>query len=89
MDTMGSTEKRLAEETRKWLERLERGRASLRILREERPVRAALENMDSYMRDCRHWLSKGDLVLAFEAVVYAWGIFETLERMGFLDVRKD
>ena len=85
MDSKGSpTEARLEKEARKWLERIEESRKRVKILREEKAVRSAIENMDSYIKDCRHWLSKGDLVLAFEAVVYAWGILETLERMGFL-----
>jgi hypothetical protein len=82
---MDATGRRLEAEARKWLERLEKKRGSVRALADAKGAKPAMENMDAYIRDCRHWLSKGDFVLAFEAVVYAWGILETLERTGFVE----
>ncbi len=85
---MDAAEKRLERETRKWLEKIGRTRSSLRILGAEKRTRSALENADSYISDCGHWIERKDFVLAFEAVVYAWGILETLESMGFVEFGK-
>ncbi len=73
---MNPTEEELESETRKWLERLDE-----RL--EERDIDVEqMENVTAYRDDARHFLEEGDLVRAFESVVYAWGILETLERLG-------
>ena len=38
----------------------------------------AVKNLDAYIKDTSYFLEKKDFVRAFEAVVYAWGIYETL-----------
>ncbi len=43
-----------------------------------------LKNLDAYISDTQHFLDKKDLIRAFEAVVYAWGILETLEHAGIV-----
>jgi hypothetical protein len=76
-------EETLREETEKWLARLEKAYASFTPTgrlpdRELRPVR---QNVEAYIRDARHFLRKGDLARAFEAVVYAWGLLEACQHL--------
>jgi hypothetical protein len=40
--------------------------------------------MDAYIKDTSHFLEKQDFVRAFEAVIWAWGILETLEQAGLV-----
>jgi hypothetical protein len=74
-----SSEESLAEdlraETLKWLERAED--LFPRISGDE----PFLENISAYICDSRHFLEQGDLIRAFEAVVWAWAWMEIgLER---------
>jgi hypothetical protein len=81
---MNVTEKLLKEETGKWLEKLEREVVKAKILKTD-SAGNEMENVKAYIKDCRHFLEKGDFIRAFEAVVYAWGIFETLEHLGLVE----
>ncbi len=76
---MNETQEELGSETRRWLEKLEERLED----RDERVEQ--MENVLAYRDDTRHFLEEGDLVNAFESVVYAWGILETLERLGKFD----
>lgn len=76
---MNETDERLEEETRKWLENLEE-----RVEKADSSVEQ-MENVEAYRRDTRHFLQEKDYVRAFESVIYAWGIFETLERLGKIE----
>jgi len=40
------------------------------------------ENVLAYRDDTKHFLEEEDYIRAWEAVIYAWGILETLERLG-------
>jgi hypothetical protein len=77
-------EETLRKETEKWLGRLEdayRGFMPTGRLPEAEliPLR---QNIEAYIKDARHFLEKGDLVRAFEAVVYAWGLLEACRHLG-------
>jgi hypothetical protein len=89
---MDQTSQALKKETDKWLEKLERERSLVSSASDDKALRkaaeSALKNMDAYMKDTRHFLQKGDFVRAFEAVIYAWGILETLERTGLIEKKK-
>jgi len=82
---MDKTAQDLKKETEKWLAKLEKERASLRIVSGMKEVPKVVKNMDAYISDTRHFMKKEDFVRAFEAVVYAWGILETLERAGLVE----
>jgi hypothetical protein len=78
---MDETQKKLEEETEKWLKRLnekieEKGKNT-----EELESISQMENVFAYRDDTKHFLEEEDYVRAFEAVIYAWGILETLERL--------
>ena len=44
-----------------------------------------MENVEAYRDDTRHFLEEEDYIRAWESVIYAWGILETLERLGKFD----
>ncbi|MCX6678327.1 MAG: DUF357 domain-containing protein [Methanothrix sp.] len=43
-----------------------------------------LENVSAYIRDCQYFLEKGDLIRAFEAVIWAWAWMEIGLQKGLL-----
>ena len=72
---MNPTEETLKKETEKWLARLEEKTKDIKLL--DNNGKWALENVKAYISDCKHFQKKEDFVRAFEAVVYAYGIYET------------
>jgi len=76
---MDKTQEKLEEETRKWLEKL-----NDRIEDRDESVEQ-MENVLAYRDDTTHFLEEEDYIRAWEAVIYAWGILETLERLGKFD----
>jgi hypothetical protein len=73
---MDKTQEKLEEETEKWLEKLDD-----RLEDRDESVEQ-MENVLAYRDDTQHFLDEGDYIRAWEAVIYAWGILETLERLG-------
>ena len=73
---MNETQEKLEQETRKWLRKLEE-----RIEERDESVEQ-MENVLAYRDDTRHFLEEEDYIRAWESVIYAWGILETLERLG-------
>jgi uncharacterized protein len=47
-----------------------------------------LENVSAYIRDCQYFLEKGDLIRAFEAVIWAWAWMEIGLEKGLLQQRE-
>jgi len=70
------TKNKLLEETKKWLSRIETEKYIVNNESEE--VKNVLKNLKAYIDDCKYFLEQGDMIRAFEAIVYAWGIYETL-----------
>jgi uncharacterized protein len=66
----GNLAEDLSAETMKWLERADA--LFCRLEGEER----FLENISAYLSDSRYFLEKGDLIRAFESVVWAWAWME-------------
>jgi hypothetical protein len=60
----------LREETLKWLNRAED------LFREISGEERFRENIASYIYDSKYFLGKGDLIRAFEAVIWAWAWME-------------
>jgi hypothetical protein len=42
------------------------------------------ENIAAYISDSRHFLNNGDLIRAFEAVIWAWAWMEIGQEIGLL-----
>lgn len=76
---MDQTQEKLKEETEKWLERLKD-----RVDERDSGVEQ-MENVEAYRDDTQHFLDQEDYIRAWESVIYAWGILETLERLGKFD----
>jgi len=76
---MDKTQEKLKEETEKWLERLEE-----RVEGLDKDV-DQMENVEAYRKDTYHFLDEEDFIRAWESVIYAWGILETLERLGKIE----
>ena len=77
----------LKKETNKWLARLEsETKSGLKPHGKADPekVRNSIVNIEAYIKDCKHFMEKEDMVRAFEAIVYAWGIYETLLRLELI-----
>lgn len=79
---MNSTQEELESQTLKWLEKLN---SELDKLDGKNESVEQMENVFAYRDDTNHFLEEEDYVRAWESVVYAWGIFETLERLGKFD----
>jgi hypothetical protein len=69
----------LKKETKKWLQNLEKEVEHL-IPRYDQ-AEEHIENLRAYIQDCKHFEKQGDYVRAFEAIIYAWGIYETLKKL--------
>lgn len=69
----------LREETLKWLGKAEDTLS--KISGDER----FLENISAYISDSRYFLEKGDLIRAFEAVIWAWAWMEIGMKTGDLE----
>ncbi len=76
---MNRTQENLKDETEKWLERLEN-----RIEDRDSSVEQ-MENVEAYRDDTYHFLEEKDFIRAWESVIYAWGILETLERLNLFE----
>jgi hypothetical protein len=72
-------EAELRNETVKWLQRAEQLFAKINQ-RDERFAR----NIAAYLSDSHHFLYSGDLIRAFEAVIWAWAWIEIGQDMGLL-----
>lgn len=75
-DELDKTQEKLKTETEKWLEKLEN-----RLEDRDSNVEQ-MENVEAYRSDTYHFLDEKDFIRAWESVIYAWGILETLERLG-------
>jgi uncharacterized protein len=69
----------LRSETLKWLEKAE----WLFCKISPKDNRFA-ENIAAYLSDSRHFLDNGDLIRAFEAVIWAWAWMEIGKEIGLL-----
>jgi uncharacterized protein len=77
----------LRDETMKWLEKAEEMMQTIVPAGEKLRPKHFLNNISAYIYDSKHFLEYGDLIRAFEAVVWAWAWIEIGLEMGIL--RKD
>lgn len=64
----------LRSETLKWLERIKSRIKNVKAI--NRNGEEFLKNIQAYISDSEYFLEKGDLVRAFECVVWAWAWLE-------------
>ena len=76
----------LRNETLKWLERIKSRVKNVKAV--NRNGEEFLRNIRAYISDSEYFLDKGDLVRAFECVVWAWAWLEIGLNIGILDSKK-
>ena len=81
-----STEQSLIDETNKWLEKIEP--IVERIECHDSKGESMFNNMKAYISDAKHFLEAKDYVRAFEAVVWAWSIYEICLDLGIFSVEQ-
>ena len=73
------------DEIEKWLNKIEEIVPKIDIL--DPKGQDLFTNMEAYISDCKHFREQGDLVRSFEAVVWAWSIFELCQELGIFVVK--
>ncbi|MEM5812869.1 MAG: DUF357 domain-containing protein [Candidatus Aenigmatarchaeota archaeon] len=63
----------LKNETEKWTKRIEK---ELEEIKREKEKEEIIKNIEAYVEDSRYFYNKGDLVKAFEAIIWAWALLE-------------
>lgn len=76
-------ENALRKETEKWLAKIKGKRGEIVLI--DKTKSELLENMDAYIADSEHFLKKGDLIRAFEAVIWSWANLELGLQLGILE----
>ncbi len=67
-------EAELTGQTRSWTEKIKNEIDGIKLLKPEK--RNFLDNINAYIQDSAYFSEKGDLVRAFEAIVWAWSWLE-------------
>lgn len=75
-----SVEKELLSETKKWLSKAKIKRRGIKLA--DKSKESMLKNMDAYIADSEYFLKKGDLIRAFEAVIWSWSVLELGLELG-------
>jgi hypothetical protein len=83
MIEQGKLEADLREETQKWLLKAED------LLRKVSGDETFLENVSAYIHDSHYFMEKGDLIRAFESVIWAWAWMEIGLNMKLLEMADD
>ncbi|HIE41471.1 MAG TPA: DUF357 domain-containing protein [Candidatus Aenigmarchaeota archaeon] len=73
--------KELKKETEKWLKKIE----NLKIIAKNDKGEEFKNNIEAYIHDSKYFLKRGDLIRAFEAIVWAWAFFEILKELNFIE----
>ncbi len=73
----------LRAETMKWLQRAEQALAKI-----DQRDNCFAENIAAYISDSYHFFDNGDLIRAFEAVIWAWAWMEIGQEIGLLQKDK-
>ncbi|MFB6295003.1 MAG: DUF357 domain-containing protein [Candidatus Nanohaloarchaea archaeon] len=79
---MTDTAEQLETETEKWRDRLQDRLAQLEPVDDDGEM--ILENARAYLEDADHFEEDGDMVRAFEAVVWGWSWVEIGEELELL-----
>ena len=72
----------LKQETEKWLQRIKSEREKITLI--DKNKENFLNNIDSYVADSEHFLANGDLIRAFEAVIWAFAWMEIGKELGII-----
>ncbi|MFA4819706.1 MAG: DUF357 domain-containing protein [Candidatus Aenigmatarchaeota archaeon] len=76
-------EKQLKEETERWLVKAKAKRKQIKL--PDKSKEGMLKNIDAYISDTEHFMKKGDLIRAFEAIIWTWSWIEILEELKVIE----
>ncbi|HIH17637.1 MAG TPA: DUF357 domain-containing protein [Nanoarchaeota archaeon] len=77
-----NTDSELKAETEKWLSKIEK---EMPHVKENAKNKDFVRNIKAYISDCKHFAKEGKLVLAFEAVVWAWAWLQILRDLKMIE----
>lgn len=83
---MDDLEKTLRHETDKWLNKMKDEIVHIELLDKKKEY--MVDNIKAYIKDSEIFLKQEKLVMAFEAVLWSWAIFETLRDLKIIKSRK-
>ncbi len=73
------------EEIEKWASKLDAVSGSVDVF--DTRGESMLQNMQAYISDSQHFKERGDLVRSFEALVWAWCIYEICSELGVFNAK--
>lgn len=76
-----NTDEQLKKETEKWLSRIEKEMPKVVATDKNEEF---IQNINAYISDCKHFMKEGQLVLAFEAVIWAWSWLSILRELKII-----
>ncbi len=71
------------DEIEKWLTRIKKELKMIKVT--DGKSKEFLENINAYVNDCEHFLKKGEYVLSFESVIWAWAYLEIGKDLKLLE----
>jgi hypothetical protein len=71
------------EEIEKWLNRIKKELKTVKAVNGK--GKEFLKNINAYVNDCEYFLEKGEFVLSFESIVWAWAYLEIGKDLNLLD----
>jgi hypothetical protein len=82
---MDDLEQALRHETEKWIAKMKDEISHIELLDKEKEH--MVTNIKAYVKDSETFLKQEKLVMAFEAVIWSWAIFETLRDLKIINTR--
>jgi len=71
------------EEIEKWLNKIKKELKTVKV--SNKKGKEFLDNINAYVNDCKHFLKKGEYVLSFESIVWAWSYLEISRDLKLLE----
>ena len=71
----------LKKETEKWLKKIE----NLELVAKSEKGKEFRRNIKAYISDTKYFLDKGELIKAFEAIIWAWAFLEISKELNLLE----
>ncbi|MBU5678728.1 MAG: DUF357 domain-containing protein [Candidatus Aenigmatarchaeota archaeon] len=67
---------KLKSEIEKWKNKIEEELNNLNKENQKENKKEILKDIRAYIEDSKYFYNKGDLIRAFEAIIWAWALFE-------------
>lgn len=77
-----SVEKQLEHEIKKWSEKI---KIEMKNIKVNEKNKSYVENINAYISDSEHFKKNGNLVLSFEAIIWAWAWLQILREMKIVN----